>query len=398
MMKKSILVVAVALVFILACLPSIFESPTSLPANDLLTLQTFAMQEVLTYAAGTTTAIALTGTATPGPTNTSTVQPISLNDFNATHVVDDLAVNIDGRTIAVVANGFHQVNSGESGVWLWDINDPSQPVASFGILLPSPNSVAFSRDGQLLAISGCKPVDDPYSCIQSILVLNWKTRDTLREISAEGRAISRIYFSFDDQMLAAQDLTGIISIWNLETGLREFSFKSAKGILYDHFAFSPDGQTVVLGVACGVELWNLKTTSRIKMYEDLGCGAYTAPALAFNSNGHLLAVGGCVEFGFETCLNYKVTVLDLEDGKKIAELFCNCGYTSIEFSPDNQLLALGSFVGLRLWNFQTREQASVPDLSDVSIFDLGFSPDGNTLIIGSATGLHIIKLSEFVLE
>lgn len=383
-------VTTISVLLLSACLPKVVGESVPTATANIPSIQTAAVQTVIVEFASP----ALTNTLNPAPTALS----LSLIDFNAKQVVDDIAVNADGKTIAVATNGFHVAKSGDYGVWLWDSNNFEYPIASFGHLLPGPHSLAFSRDGSLLAISGCESRDNLINCNQVILVINWKDQSIVQRITAEGRTISRLYFSVDDGMIAAQDVSGIINLWDLATGKRRYSFKSERGIIENNFSYSSDGLSVAVGVANGVEIWDLSTETITKTISDIQGGIFFAPVVTFNHQGQLLATEGCEKFNFESCVSSKIMILDIQNGKIKAKLSSNSRATSIEFSSDNQFLAIGSWGGLRLWDFQNNRYIDVSDYSQIPINDLAFSPDGKTLIIGSLIGLHIENMSELILQ
>lgn len=388
-MSPSIKTVAALSVLLLsACLPKAVRESEATATANIPSVQTTTVQTV--FAEFTSPAV----THNPVPTLPS----FSLIDFNANQVGDDIAVNADGKTIVVATNGFHIANSGENGVWLWDTDNFEYSVAAFGHLLPGPHSVAFSHDGSLLAISGCETQDDFLNCNQTILVLQWKNQRVVQQITAKGRAISRLYFSIDGSIIAAQDVSGIINLWDLETRQLKYSFKSERGIEENNFSYNPNGLLVAVGVGNGIEIWDLSTKTITKTISDIQGGIFFAPVVTFDRQGQFLATGGCEAFDFESCVSSRILILDVQNWERKAELSFNSRITSIEFSPDNQLLAIGSWEGLRLWDFQNNTNFDVLDYSQIPIMDLAFSPDGKKLIIGSSTGLHAENVSEIIVQ
>ncbi len=239
---------------------------------------------------------------------------------------------------------------------------------------PPPPSVAFSPDGNILAV--LHPTH--------ILLLDtstWELKQTLKC----NEHIRSIAFSPDGKTLATVSRPEV-KFWDIRMGALERTLtvqgkteESVKSV-----AFSPDMKLVVTGGAYvrvwDTEMWTLKQT--------LGDTA-PSPPVAFSPNGKFLAVG-----------RYNgVDVWDTRNWSLHRKLKHSYSVDAIAFSPDSQTFVScgsgqGNYAGkVRFWDVQTWNlKRVIPQNGFDSIaYSLSFSPDGKIVASGHRMGTVKIR-------
>ena len=300
-------------------------------------------------------------------------------------------------------------NVNQKLVRLWDVSDPSRPVA-LGKPLPVDHSVnsilslAFSPDGRVLAVGGHTSHNgdagsggfvDLWSLTSpSHPVLLGRLKSPAIQDWDAASSIESLAFSPDGRTLAAGWHAGLVSLWNVT---RPDDVAPAKAPLnldcpdvYSYrIAFSPDGRT--LATACDddagtIRLWNATDPAHPGRGRSLKAG-YLVLSLAFSPDSRTLAAGS---------KDSKVHLWQVADpgspvplGKPLtgpAE-----PVMSVAFSPDGHTLAAGSSDHtIHLWNV-AHPRAIVPLGRPLTgpgdkVTDLAFSPDSRTLAAGNSDG------------
>jgi WD40 repeat protein/predicted Ser/Thr protein kinase/tetratricopeptide (TPR) repeat protein len=319
---------------------------------------------------------------------------------------DPVALSPDGKTLAT--GGFEgDENSDQPAVVrLWDA-DTGAPRATlrghqsadtrpglWGVL-----SLAFSRDGKLLASGG-----------QDGVIKLWDVASGTERATLRGHkgGVNSLAFTPDGRTLAsaggiewveykAGSTHSELKLWDVATGRERAALQRNQG-QFHAVAFSPDGKTLAAGndafsegfpgesqpLACNtLELWDM-TGPEPRVRAVLARGPEEVAALAFSPDGATLAaaVGGIVR------------LWDPATGKARGALHGRRErILCLVFSPNGKLLAtaggstalatVGAGVG-RVWDLSTGRELHVFRDPALEIRSVVFDPDGESLAGGGS--------------
>jgi WD40 repeat protein len=237
--------------------------------------------------------------------------------------------------------------------------------------------LAYSPDGRLLASAGSDHV-----------VLLWEVA-TGREtavLEGLGQTMYCLAFSPDGKLLAAGGLDETVCLWDIPDG-------RLRGELPGHWpvtmalSFSSDGKTLAAGVgdrfqgsASGeVKLWDVATgTWKADLLgpieRTVGWPQGSVWSLAYSPDGQLLAVG--------TGTGH-LTLWDVAGEGALAYFEQGAGVRALAFSPDGWLLAAAGQYTVRLWDLATGAERGEIQGHRGWVWSLAFAPDGRTLATGS---------------
>jgi WD40 repeat protein len=180
----------------------------------------------------------------------------------------------------------------DSVLQLWDVRHPERPAriatlpASKSPLL-SLQSVAFRRDGQLLATLN---TDD---AVQLWDVAHPSTPRLLDTLQPDKQKVQALAFSPDGGMLLTGDTSGVVTSWDVS----DPSHARQLGLVGRHtgpvggLAYHPNGTIAASASDDGtIRLWNVADPAHpIEMTALSGGGIYVSAALVFSPDGRTLA-------------------------------------------------------------------------------------------------------------
>jgi WD40 repeat protein len=178
-------------------------------------------------------------------------------------------------------------------------------------------------------------------------------------------------FSAPAQLLATATANDTVSVWQLPTGLRRWILTHAT----PPFALSPDGRILVTGHPKdrSFRLWRLAGNSA-RLWAVVPGDDEHQESVAFSPDNRLLAVG---------TWEGTVRLLEMPSGRQTGLLVGHKrAVDALAFSPDGRTLAtVSDDSSIRLWHVATqREVAQFQELGDnMEEFVLAFSPDGRVL-------------------
>ena len=330
------------------------------------------------------------------------------NTFEGDFSVYSMRFSPDGSILAI---------GSQDSVYLWDVATGTLRGASRGHSAAF-LQVHFSPDGDTLTTwSG-----DPWSGIGNVHLWDVAT-GTLRDTfaTATGTSAEKVRFSPDGSILAVGGWDGTVRLWDVATGTLRDTFN---GDTYQVrvMRFSPDGSILATGNANDekIQLWDVSTGT---LHKTLPGGVYS---VSFSSDGHTLAKGswdgtihlwdvatGKVRQSLEWELWGDIrNVRFSPDGSTLAFVSYNddtmrlldvttgvthkvsIGYSTpstLSFSPDGSILAIGFIDAVHLWDVTTDTVHNIfekPHPLAVGVSSLSFSPDGSTLAIGIERGYY----------
>jgi WD40 repeat protein/serine/threonine protein kinase len=273
-----------------------------------------------------------------------------------TGAVVSMAFSSDSRTLAT-ASGWGADGGKDGVVRLWDVT--TEPARS-RLQLPPATSVAFSPDGQTLAVGEWSRV-------------TLYDLATARERASFPGHVGRVYsvaFSPDGKTLASAARDRTVRLWDVSTGRDRRHLTHLAPV--QSVAFSPDGRTLASGGEDNVvRLWDLENhTDDTTLQRHPGVFP-----LAFSPDGKLLIAGGD-QIEFWDVATWQVRDALPNQGDRLA------------VSPDGKTLASRDVASAKLWDLATGQmRATIPGKRQTeNTGALAFSPDGNTLAVDSYDG------------
>jgi WD40 repeat protein len=286
------------------------------------------------------------------------------------------AEDFPGGTAIAFSPAGQRVAVGDAGghISLWDLSGAH--IAGGMDLLKAPvSSLAFSRDGKMLAVAGHE---------ESGFLFELANGD---RVPLEGHAdlVNCVAFAPDGATVATGSSDGTVRLWSAPGGQpRRVLSATAMGPVLA-VAFSPDNALLAAGGEDKIiRIWDLKTGHVAQRLEG---SPEAILSLAFSPHAPILASAG---------RDQAIRIWGLGPGKMRSAWTGHGGRVlSIAFAPDGETLASASVDGtIRFWDVATGRQVALMERTPEARA-LAFSPDGQLLVAtGQRPALHLLELGE----
>lgn len=207
-----------------------------------------------------------------------------------------------------------------------------------------------------------------------IAIHEWKTKRVVQTLE-HPESLTSATFSPDCQMLVLV-VGAVIQLWDWKAAhltasleeLKDVSKVSEAGDPFIHpVAFSPDGRYLAAVAADTVYLWELDSRRLTHLYEDHDA----VSSIAFSTDGQLLAIGGGGRIRIRRLLSGEVIrILEVADPWIML----------MAFSPDGCYLKSENGSRVWLWKAETGDLLWVSRAPNVQIKYASFGPDSRQLI------------------
>lgn len=292
-------------------------------------------------------------------------------------IVTSVAFSRDGKLLAS--------GSQDKSAKLWDVASrklvdtlvAKAPAAS------SARSVAFSPDGESLAILGNKVIH----------LWQLKTRKVTATLETSQPGNWSLAFNPKEKTLVTGSFGGWIRLWDLKTQETTLTWQGHRGATA--VAFCPDGKALASGaIDKAITIWDAATGKNISTWEK--AHPFAVMSVAYSPDGKTLASGGADAGGKGGGgpPDGDIVLWDVATGKRKAVLKGHShSVFSVAFSPDGKTLASGSKdTTVKLWDIAACKNTATLKGHTAFVKTVAFSPDGKMLASGSSD--KTIKLWE----
>jgi WD40 repeat protein len=255
-----------------------------------------------------------------------------------------------------------------------------------------PNAVAFSPDGQFAAI-GIQSFNrnlDLFRVADGALVAG--------VISAHNNGTTSVDFSPDRQLLASGGRDGTAKLWHYPDMTLIRTLQESPGYRPRVFAvaFSSDGRLLAVGGQGGVQLFRVLDGKLIRKMS----GAVSTRSLAFSPDGQILAAGSNAIDQNGQCTDCTIKLWRVSDGMLLRTIQGrNSGIISIAFSPNQRQIAAGLSDSVRIWRVSDgvllKRFYQDPNNPYSYVTGVAYSPDGSLFAYAQADRHVVVARNPF---
>jgi hypothetical protein len=337
---------------------AISKSNTPLPASSPLPRPT--IPEVV--ASSPTPTSTPTDTPEPSPTPLpSGIEPENISSLAQIHKFPPFSLNDLGKGVPNTGPGLDM-----------------QSILS-SMFPPTYLAVAFSPDGQTLALGGCTLMTGGVglACVPPgkpiLRLMDAQTGQIIRELPGHTSSITGLVFSLDGKILvsSSEASDGSIRFWDVSSGsvLRSLSMNSKVGA--PELAISPDGSLLAGAWAENFRVWDFASGKTLAQ----GVSAIGIPR--FSKDGSLMAVYGAGD-------RSSVVVYTTNNWQPAMKIKLPAQTEQFALSPDGKMLVTGgdnSTGILHFWDVSSGQELSHAE-DNLIPSQIAFTPDGRLLVTG----------------
>ena len=268
-----------------------------------------------------------------------------------------VAFSSDGQVLAVAGN---------LGIWLYDVATSRELALLAGLgHTEGVGSISFSPDGSLL-VSGDGD--------GKVIFWDISSQTQLATLQGHTEGVNSVSFSSDGSLLASGGEDGKVIVWHVSSRTQIVPLPHTEGV--NSVSFSPDDSLLASGGEDGVIVWDVSSQTQIVPLPH----TEGVSSVSFSPDGSLLASGG--EDG--------VIVWDVSSRTRVATLYD--GFSPVSFSPNSSVLAFGGEDGVIVWDVSSRTRvATLPHTGWTG--SVSFSPDGSLLASEGWDGVIVWDVS-----
>jgi eukaryotic-like serine/threonine-protein kinase len=260
--------------------------------------------------------------------------------------------------------------------WEWAALKRLAHAEARSLALPSePASVAFSRDGRLLAVGG-GALGEP----GTVALWDFSSGRLIRSFRGHDDAITGLAFDRSGGRLATTGRDRAVRLWDAASAQPLLTFR--RHVLPGFgVAFSPDGRLAAsAGEDTMIKLWDADSGAERRTFSGHTAAIW---AIAFSPDGSLLASAG----GDRT-----IRLWNVPAGSEPRILRGHTGLVhGVAFSPDGRLVASAGFDGTaRVWTAATGRELVTFRGHSRFVTGVAFSPDGHHVASSSLDGTIMV--------
>lgn len=222
-----------------------------------------------------------------------------------------------------------------------------------------------------------------------IYLWNLNTRTKIHTLQGDAKVLRAIAFSKDGSKLASGGSEGV-KIWDIPKGTLIKNIPLPSSV--ESLAFSPDGQTLAIGMGNGtITIWQANTWRSLKSFP---AHSDSVSALVYSPDGTMIASGGG---GKKDKLIRLWSSRQAEYGNLLHTFTGHEHWIfSLAFAPDGQTLISSSIDRtIKVWNSRTRRLLlSIPVGIGIDVREVAISPDGKLLASGNNSLIRLWSLPD----
>ncbi|MFO0922340.1 MAG: c-type cytochrome domain-containing protein [Pirellulales bacterium] len=231
-----------------------------------------------------------------------------------------------------------------------------------------PQSIRFSRDGQLVLVGGGRHSHSGFAVLYSL-----KTGERITRVGDELDIVMEADISDDNKLIALAGPQKMVRIYSTDSGERLFEMKKHTDWIYA-VKFSPDG--VLLATADrsnGLVVWEAQTG---RLYLDLVGHKGEIRSLAWRPDSSAL---------ISASLDGKIKTWEMVEGKEIKSVDAHGGVMSIAVCNDGTMVSTGKDNKVRIWDPAGNPAGELPPMAENGL-EVAITVDGKQIAAGDWLG------------